>query len=966
MRFTILLLFFAAFVQISFAQIITSTPAYPTENDSIVIYFDATKGNAGLKGYTGDDVYAYTGINNWESQYIVNKNWLDSPAKTKLTRVSTDYYKLVIGYPRQYYNVADTFFHIKRLNFVFRNSDASRSGRDIATSSNPNGDIFYNLYSQGYTLALNSPVVSNSYGDPQRSPLFVKQTDTVNISVKAVAIGTKNSSITLFINGNQKAQTTTDSLGYQVFASSDLSVGANQVIIVGKDTANVSDTLKFTLMINPAITNTSLPPGTELGINYNSSTSVTLALFAPQKSFVYVIGDFNDWKVDKNYFMKKDSASADSVVYWLTIDSLTAGKEYSFQYLVDGNLRIADPFAHKVLDPWNDQYINSSPAGNVVYPNLKPYPAGKTSEIVSVLQTDQQPYNWKVTNFQKPDKSKLIIYELLVRDFVSTHWFKTVMDTLDYLKNLGVNAIELMPVMEFEGNDSWGYNPSFHLALDKYYGTPDAFKALIDSAHSKGIAVLLDVVLNHAFGQNPLVRMYFSGYGSGQILTTPGNPYFNPFSPNPDFHWGADFNHEKPATQYYVDRVTSYWIKQFHIDGYRFDFAKGFTNMYGDGSTYDTSRIAIMQRIANKIWAIDPASILILENFVDNNEEKVESNFGFLSWGNMNYNYSQASMGYRFGPYGDDRSWDLSNAYYVNRGWSRPSLVSYMESHDEERLMFNNEQHGNNSFYYNVKDISTGLKRIGEAGAFFFTIPGPKMIWQFGELGYDYSINYNERVGAKPIRWDYFNNYDRHKLYKIFAAEIKLRNTYPVFQTAATLNVTDSLKSIQFSDASMKVNIIGNFSVYQASMNPNFQQTGTWYDFFSGNSINVTSTTDSVSLAPGEYHIYTTVKLFSPDTTITAVTKDENTIVKDYRLEQNFPNPFNPSTIIRYQIPEAGKVTLKIYDVLGREVKNLVDEFQQGGIHSIPFDAGSLASGVYFYQLRVNNFISAKKMILLR
>ena len=215
------------------------------------------------------------------------------------------------------------------------------------------------------------------------------------------------------------------------------------------------------------------------------------------------------------------------------------------------------------------------------------------------------------------------------------------MDTLNYLKNLGVNAIELMPVMEFEGNESWGYNPSFHLALDKYYGTQEAFKALVDSAHSKGIAVLLDVVLNHAFGQNSLVRMYYDGTytinGNSAIKTTVGNPYFNTTSPNTSYFWGADFNHAKPATQYYVDRVTSYWIKQFHIDGYRFDFAKGFTNTYGDGGAYDASRISIMQRIAKNIWAVDSASILILENFVDNSEEQVESNFGFLTWGNMNY-----------------------------------------------------------------------------------------------------------------------------------------------------------------------------------------------------------------------------------------------------------------------------------------------------------------------------------------
>jgi 1,4-alpha-glucan branching enzyme len=950
-----ILILIIAVHQLSFAHIITSTPPHPTENDSITIFYDATEGDGGLKGFTGD-VYAYTGVNNWA--HIVNSSWLDNPVKVKLTRISTDYYKLVIGYPRIYYNVTNPTEHIARLTFVFRNSDGSKTGRDVGGT-----DIFYNLFQSGYTLTLNSPNVSNPFVDPQRSPLFVNSTDTINLSVKAVTIGTKNSSISLFINGVQKAQTTTDSLAYQILAFQDLTIGANQIIIAGKDTANITDTLKFSLMINPTITNESLPAGSELGINYNSSTSVTLTLLAPQKSFVYVIGDFNNWKVDQYYFMKKDSARSDSVVWWITLNNLIPAKEYSFQYLVDGNLRIADPFTHKVLDPANDSYIPST-----VYPNLLTYPYNKTSDIVSVLQTDQQPYNWQITNFPKPDKSKLIVYELLVRDFVSTHWFKTVMDTLNYLKNFGVNAIEIMPVMEFEGNESWGYNVSFHMSLDKYYGTPNALKALIDSAHSKGMAVILDVVLNHTFGQNPLVRLYFDGYGTDQILTTPGNPYFNTQSPNPVFHWGADFNHAKPATQYYVDRVTSYWINEFHIDGYRFDFAKGFTNIFGDGGAYDASRITILERIGNNIWTVDPTSILILENFVDNNEEKVESSFGFLSWGNMNYNYNEATMGYH-----QSGKSDLSNAYYLNRGWPKPSLVTYMESHDEERLMYKNEQYGNSSPYYQVKSIPNGLSRMGLASAFFFTIPGPKMIWQFGELGYDYSIDYNGRVGNKPIRWDYFNDPDRQKLYRIMSALIKLRNSYPVFQTTASMNVSDSLKSIKFSDSSMKVNIIGNFSVWQTNMNPNFQQTGTWYDYFTGDSIIVTDVNSTISLQPSQYHIYTTVRLPKPDLDIISDVEDQksNNVVDNFKLEQNYPNPFNPSTVIRYSILSPSFVTLKIYDILGREVKTLVNQEQTSGMYVVNWNGSDIygnkvSTGVYFYRIDAGNFSDVKKMLLIK
>ena len=949
-----------------FSQVVTTFPLHPTENDSIIVYFDAAKGDAGLKGFTGD-VYAHTGVitnlskdtHDWK---YVMAPWATNYPDIKLTRDSVDHYHLVIGKPRIYYannhssdwpNSIPSTEHILKLAFVFRNADGSKTGRDVGGA-----DIFTPIYTPGLTINFDEPNISTQFGDPLRSPYFISPTDSVNIKVSAIGLGTKISTLTLFINDIQIIQTNTDSLKY-IFIASEYQSGTNTISAIGIDTAGVADTSSFAIIINPTVTKEKLPQGNQLGINYNSSTSATLALFAPYKSLVYAIGDFNDWKVDSNYLMKKDSVKADSVVWWLTINNLTPGKEYAFQYLVDGNLRIADPFTHKVLDPSNDPYISDT-----VYPNLKPYPLGKTSEIVSVLQTNQPQYNWTVTNFKRPDKAKLVIYELLVRDFVSTHWYKTVEDTLDYLKRLGINAIELMPVMEFEGNNSWGYNPDFHLALDKYYGTPDALKALIDKAHSMGIAVIFDIVLNHIYGQSPLVRLYWDTTNSRPAAN---NPWLNTVSPNPVFSFGYDFNHEKPATKYYVDRVTSYWINEFHIDGYRFDFAKGFTNTPGDGSAYDQSRISIMQRIAKKIWQVDSTSILILENFVDNNEEKVESNFGFLSWGNMNYNYSQATMGYRKGPSGDDQSWNLSGAYYVNRGWPKPSLVTYMESHDEERLMYKNETYGNHGGSYNIKDIPIGLKRVAEASAFFFTIPGPKMIWQFGELGYDYSIDYNGRVGEKPIRWDYLNNPDRLRLYKTMAALIKLRKSYPVFQSSAITLLTDSLKTIQFVDSSMMVNIIGNFGVYSAKLKPSFRQTGEWYDYLTGDSLNVSDLNAQISLAPGEYHIYTTVKLPTPDLKVpTDVKTNETGLIKNYKLEQNYPNPFNPSTTIKYQIVKAGAVSIKIYDILGREVKTLLNEFQQSGNHEIQFNAADLASGIYFYQLKSNGFVSTKKMILLK
>src|SRR5690606_27934258 len=141
--------------------------------------------------------------------------------------------------------------------------------------------------------------------------------------------------------------------------------------------------------------------------------------------------------------------------------------------------------------------------------------------IVSVLSLNNTAYNWQTTTFNRPDALDLVIYELHVRDFLDQRNYKTLRDSISYLKRLGVNAVELMPVQEFEANSSWGYNPSFHFALDKYYGTTNELKAFIDECHQEGIAVILDMVLNHAFGQSPMVRLYQQ---SGSLTN---NPWFN-------------------------------------------------------------------------------------------------------------------------------------------------------------------------------------------------------------------------------------------------------------------------------------------------------------------------------------------------------------------------------------------------------------------------------------------------------
>lgn len=438
----------------------------------------------------------------------------------------------------------------------------------------------------------------------------------------------------------------------------------------------------------------------------------------------------------------------------------------------------------------------------------------------------------------------------------------TLIDTLGYLSRLGVNAIELMPVNEFEGNDSWGYNPSYYFAPDKYYGTKNDLKAFIDACHSNGMAVIFDMVLNHSFGSSPMVQLYFDQTNQRPLST---NPWYNVIPTHP-YNVGYQFNHESAATKYFVKNVMQFWMKNYKIDGYRFDLAKGFTQTnYGTAdadvapwSTYDAGRVAIWKDYNNYIKSVDPNNFyVILEDFASNQEEKELADNGMMTWNNLNYSFNEATMGWV-------PTSDLAGAFFNTLTFTQPdNIVTYMESHDQERQMFKNESYGNINGAYSVKDLATGLKRQEAAAAYFLSIPGPKMLWQFGERGYDVSINADGgRLSDKPAHWEYMNDPIRSHLYSAFAKLIKMKINNAVFNTSVLQYTSSgSVKSISLTGSDNMVEVAANFDVVASTATINFPATGTYYDYMTGARINVPSASYSIILNPGEYHIYSSSPL---------------------------------------------------------------------------------------------------------
>jgi hypothetical protein len=300
-----------------------------------------------------------------------------------------------------------------------------------------------------------------------------------------------------------------------------------------------------------------------------------------------------------------------------------------------------------------------------------------------------------------------------------------------------------------------------------------------------------------------------------------------------------------------------------------------------------------------------------------------------------------------------------------------------MESHDEERLMFKNITFGNRNDTYNTRDTSTAIERMKQAAAFFFTIPGAKMIWQFGELGFDYSINWpsgreDSRLAIKPTRWDYLQDARRRSLYQVYAELIKLKTTQAVFKSEnVQLSLRGDVKRMNISDPSNNVTIIGNFGITPATVVPNFQRRGVWTDFFSGSTLNVSDTTAPVMMRPGEFRIYSTTPFPPPPRGLVTSVKESGRAVHQTSSQMQsgvYPNPASEAAEIRFSLPEENRVSVKIYDATGRELTTLVNTRLQRGEHRFVWQASTNApsDGVYFYRIVSERGSETGKIVVVR
>jgi hypothetical protein len=935
----------------SFAQLTWQGGTTPEQTSSATLLFNKT--GTPLASYTGV-IYAHIGVtlNGAPWQGVIG-SWGNNTTQPALTLVSGTTYKLDLTPTIQsYFGISSGT--ISKINVVFRAASGSPQTTDLEINVG------------AFQVNLTAPVQNST---------------TILNSGAALTVAANNTNGTANYVLKANGTTLNTATSVSTYSYTHLNITTNQFYALEVTQGAITTTKNFRVLVNPNTVSQTIPSGLFNGINYNASdnTKATLVLDAPLKDFVYVAGSFNNWNPTSSYAMKKDPTSGK---YWLELIGLTPGTNYSYQYwVVDQTpianspalVKVADPCSTTVLSPFDDPYIPSS-----TYPNLPLYPAGQDREV-TLLKTGQSAYNWQVTNFNKPNKDNLVVYELLIRDFDANRNFQDVINRIQYFRDLGINAIELMPVMEFEGNESWGYNTAFHMALDKFYGTPEKFKELVDVCHQNGIAVILDIAFNHAFGRNPMIRMWMNdpdGDGWGGPSTE--NPYFNTVAKH-SYSVGDDFNHSSVLTKNYVKQTIKHWITEYKIDGFRWDLTKGFTqNCTASDQTctnnYQQDRVNVLKEYADYSWSLDGNHYVIFEHLGGDVEEREWANYrlsegkGIMMWGELFTQYKELALGFS--------GQDISRMSHNSRGFSGKRLLGYPESHDKDRLMYEAITYGNTSGTLPVRNnLTNALNRMGAIGATSILVPGPKMIWHFGELGNSQSIytcadgSVNDEsatlagdcklVTKAQVHWtqNWLANPTRAAILSDWSKLIKLKTTEPVFVGDHLISTDASnfkqrlhINNTNLTSTQLKnVVVLANFDTSNTTINPNFPTTGytypmTWYDLMDNNTpVTISSPTALISVNAGKFKVFG-----NRPSTLSA--DDFNAFTPDVMI---YPNPVKNSFAINQD-----STGVEIYTITGQ----LVGHYSSvQADQSISID--HLQSGIYLVKIKtINGLIQTKKI----
>lgn len=518
---------------------------------------------------------------------------------------------------------------------------------------------------------------------------------------------------------------------------------------------------------------------------------IQFQLFAPYNEGAALIGSFSDWEPIP---MEKDADG-----YFRTTVDLADGV-YQYKFRVQSRSWFFEPNQWvDVNDPYTTDIDNS------------------TQNCVARIKDGQRivdTYVWQHDDKPLPSDHELVIYEMHVGDFSGGEddsyvrgQYKHVVEKLDYLCELGINAIELMPVKEYPGDHSWGYNPRYFFASESSYGSTEGLKHLIDECHARGIRVFMDGIYNHSEAESPLTQI--------------DHDYWYHHEPrDPENNWGPEFNYEHydenletyPARKFIGD-VVRFWIQEYHIDGIRYDAARQIAN-------YDFMHWVVQE-------AKQTAGAKPFYNIAEHIPETTDiTGVDGPMDGCWHESFYHCVREHICGETFDlERLKDAIDA--KRQGFlGATNVVNYLTNHDHDRLMV---ELANREIF-----DEAAFKRLKLGAALLMTAMGVPMLWMGAEFG-----EYKPKTpDPAKIEWSLLGNDLNRGLFDYYRGLITLRKSNPALYTENVNFFYEDpearvLAYIRWNEEGARVVVVANFSdSFLADYAiPGFPENGTWHEW---------------------------------------------------------------------------------------------------------------------------------------
>lgn len=513
------------------------------------------------------------------------------------------------------------------------------------------------------------------------------------------------------------------------------------------------------------------------GATDHGDGAISFAIYAPGKSSLHVIGSFNDWRMDEPM---RDRGGG----YWVTSRMLPAGR-CEYQFVIDGQMVVCDPYAQEIAA------VDDGPPR-------------------AVLDVGRGIYRWRHDGWQRPALGDLVLYETHIGDLTPEGTFQAAIGKLDYLADLGINALEVMPLYEGSPGDYWGYQPEYFLAPRRDYGTFGDLVRFVDECHARGMAVILDLVVAHTSPQHPFAQMYpfdqspWYGRGLGEV-----NQFGMP-----------TLDYSKPPTNAFVRDVQSYWLRVFHIDGFRYDYLIGIgSDDYGRGVPH-------LMRAARDI---QPDAYLIGEALPEQPELINNSELGACWHGRMPLALEtllcqRDSAAYKRDDFrGAVSAFDPATQDYR----AATMMVNYAETHDEQRLAKRLQE------CCDAQPSATD--RAALAITALMTAPGEPMLYHGQEFGQSSPRN----LQANKLSWELLDTPAGAGLHEHARRMIRLRHSRASLRNGSFrfAEVDPQRRLAVFHRRRGELDqaaVAMNFSANHQRVAVPLPQGGLWHDFFTG------------------------------------------------------------------------------------------------------------------------------------